>query len=1276
MARLSRLGLLAGVSWLALAGIAEAGPLAPLVAAAATAFGGSIGGALLLAGKQLVVGVALSLIGKAFVKDPEMKKAVHGVQGQVTVGGETPMRVILGRYATQGHLVHPATWGKVDKTPNAYLTRLHLLSVLPGATLARVLVDDRYVTLDAAEDGLLGRPVLEYRKPAKDGKPAKDTLWIKFYDGSQVAADPGMLATLGDAAERPWLEDMIGRGCVLAKVTALYAPKFFPAGLNFETRFELTAIPVYDPRRDTTAGGSGPQRWSDQSTWELSVNPIVLAYNIMRGLWYEGQPIYGVGLPPHRLPLASWAAAMNACDLAIPLAGGGSEPAYRAGLELDLSGEPRDAIAELFKACLGDMAQIAGRFYVRAGAPGPAIFAFSDADLITTEGSDFDPFPGIEDTYNGFSATYPDPDSGWENVDAPAVRSALYLARDGGRPREEQLEFPAAPYGRQVQRILRTMLADSRRFRTHVVTLGPEAIRVGLLATVSWTSPYNGYSDKLFEVRKRVEHANGMVTWVIREWDPDDYGWSPSEELPTSGGYLGREPDTTHPMTGWSVSGEIMTDSLGAPRRPYIRLTWPTTDIEGMVRVGARVRVRHQAAIVYSALGEDFEAGEMPLAGPTILGGVTYQVQGWMVSAEGERTDPTDWMEVTTPEVGLGPADFSPGAVTMALLSEDVIDLIAENSSDGFAYVELATAARDAAIAARNAALEAADDAAGDAAAAATSATTAYSSRTAAEESAAAAAASLVQARTARDSAQGYATAAGSQATTAAGHASAAATAASTATTRRNEAQTARDAAQTAASASNTARSQAEAAVDDAAGYASAAEQSVLQATAQANLAQGRATAAQTAATQASASAAEASTFAGVSAALGAGNMIYSDILGPSSADVGRWMIAEGAAGNIIASANVPPIAVVEARSLRILRAAGSTAVFAAWEGGYRSGSLRGRRIRITGWAETQGAPGADLYLGIVTRDATGARLTASRVLVAPAQQGWTSFDVSFSFGDGHPGVDWRPEAAIAGGDGAVAATRFVYRPRIEIIDETARETAASLSVETTARANADETMARFLVRTQLISGGRRVVTGFGFQSSIGENGTPESEFEILADKFKVVAPPSVSGQPAKTMFAVQNVNGAAQVAIAGTLYADDVLLTRMIRSNQVTRDAWAASASDVDLSGLDGWVTVQSVSITRSAGLSARIDISGSWRGAWQSGDQKLRARVIRAPSTVIAEWPSENVEGRGHIGRFWVDPANISGSQTYRFQIHIPQPRSGLTIEYPAIYVLELMR
>lgn len=395
-----------------------------------------------------------------------------------------------------------------------------------------------------------------------------------------------------------------------------------------------------------------------------------------------------------------------------------------------------------------------------------------------------------------------------------------------------------------------------------------------------------------------------------------------------------------------------------------------------------------------------------------------------------------------------------------------------------------------------------------------------------------------------------------------------------------------------------------------------------------------------------------------------------SDILGPTSDDVGRWEASGSYA--LTAVTVTPPGTPLLERALRVWRTGAPTG--GVWEGGWRSGSLRGRRLRITGWGRTLGGASLPLLFGVVGRDVDGGRLVTGRVPVLPDGRDWTQFDVSVDLPLNFAGRDWRPELIIP--DGTEDKIVLLYRPRIEIVDQTAREASASLDVETTARASADELMARFLVRTQLISGGRRVVTGFGFQSSIGENGTPESEFEILADKFKVVAPPSVSGQPAKTMFAVQNVNGSAQVAIAGTLYADDVMLTRMIRSNQVTRDAWSASASDVDLSGLDGWVTVQSVSITRSAGLSARIDISGSWRGAWQSGYLKLRARVIRAPSTVIAEWPSENVEGRGHIGRFWVDPANISGSQTYRFQIYIPQPRSGLTIEYPAIYVLELMR
>ena len=46
---------------------------------------------------------------------------------------------------------------------------------------------------------------------------------------------------------------------------------------------------LYDPRRDSTVGGSGAQRWSDPSSWTpfgggANDNPVVQIYNLMLGL--------------------------------------------------------------------------------------------------------------------------------------------------------------------------------------------------------------------------------------------------------------------------------------------------------------------------------------------------------------------------------------------------------------------------------------------------------------------------------------------------------------------------------------------------------------------------------------------------------------------------------------------------------------------------------------------------------------------------------------------------------------------------------------------------------------------------------------------------------------------------------------------------------------------------------------------------------------------------------------------------------------------------------
>jgi len=64
---------------------------------------------------------------------------------------------------------------------------------------------------------------------------------------------------------------MIGRGIPYVIVNLFRQPELFPGEPRL--RFEVLGIPVYDPRRDSSVGGTGSQRWSDRATWERSDNP-------------------------------------------------------------------------------------------------------------------------------------------------------------------------------------------------------------------------------------------------------------------------------------------------------------------------------------------------------------------------------------------------------------------------------------------------------------------------------------------------------------------------------------------------------------------------------------------------------------------------------------------------------------------------------------------------------------------------------------------------------------------------------------------------------------------------------------------------------------------------------------------------------------------------------------------------------------------------------------------------------------------------------------------
>lgn len=585
----------------------------PPVAAALAPLGASLGAALGLTGAtatgmmaatvvienalnaaflQIATGAALSVAGQMLAGEPKGLAGSAGVSATVKFGEETPATFCLGRRATAGDLLHACNHDRDDDDdPNEYYVYCVELSDFPQP-LRRVRVNGEWVTLDATPHANRGRPVPKYRHKGKDH------LWIHFFDGTQTADDPRLtqIRYLFEESGMPWEADMVGYGVTWACIVAKYNPKVH-RGVP-EVLFELDGIRLYDPRRDSTAGGSGSQRWADQSTWSpagdpANDNPIVQAYNVMRGIRDPITDEYLLGtadITEADLPPAIWFAAMNACDADAVASQGGVQRAYRTGMEVRLTDDVdrADILEAILRGCAGRMGECGDVWQVHVGPPGAAVYAFTDDDLILTSPDDFDPFPGLEDVFNAATATYPSPADGWAAKDAPRRASAAYRAADGGRLQTAALTFGNVWERDQVQRLMRLALEDQRRFRRHVLVLPPEARALGLTDPVAWTSPRNGYEDKIFTIEMMEPTPAGCWLVTLKEWDPTDYDFGAVDYLPTDPGFTFRPPTPTVPPD-FSVEAATVPDADGVGRRPDIRLHWNPNVVARGVRWQYRV---------------------------------------------------------------------------------------------------------------------------------------------------------------------------------------------------------------------------------------------------------------------------------------------------------------------------------------------------------------------------------------------------------------------------------------------------------------------------------------------------------------------------------------------------------------------------------------------------------------------------------------------------------------------------------------------------------------
>lgn len=639
---------------------------------------------------SLVLGIAASLgsglLQKAFGKKPE---GPQGVKQQISVGGDNPLSFILGPYATPGQLEYVNTWGKAHEVKNAYLTRVISLADLPIGALTGIWAGDTKGTLPV----MSGTPPTAWGWPVGgfQSKSGSDYLWVRFYDGTQTAADPWLLSQFGGDPDRPFTSDMIGRGVPYVIVTTRFNQNMW-SGIP-QMLFEVDGAKLYDIRKDSTAGGSGTHLWNDQTTWEVSDNPIVHVYNIARGIRFGDEWMWGgQTTQAFQVPAANWMAAMNVADLEIDLAAGGTEKQFRAGREITVDEQPLDVIEDYMKGCSGRFAEVGGIYKVLVGAPGAAVYSFTDDQIIITKEQSFDPFPGLEQTFNGAQASYPEPAEKWSTKDAPAYYRSDLEVLDDNRRLVTGLQFPTVPYAVQVQRLLKAAVEDARRFRQHQFYLPPEAWLLEPNDVLSWSSTRNGYAEKKFIITSITGGSNFLQLVNLKEIDPTDYDWTAAtDEQSFSITPVGPIVPAAQVMEGWNAAPVTIKDGDGNDRRPGIQVTYSASQ-DDVRAVGVQVRLAGETTLQFTGdmpYGpvEDSGTKSANISFASILPATSYEVRGiflpysardtlWSNESivDGEIVEGA-WLGVTTDDIRLGKDDIYP--IDLGGLDTDVSGYLA-----------------------------------------------------------------------------------------------------------------------------------------------------------------------------------------------------------------------------------------------------------------------------------------------------------------------------------------------------------------------------------------------------------------------------------------------------------------------------------------------------------------------------------------------------------------------------------------------------------------------
>ena len=486
-----------------------------------------------------IINVAISVVVSVLINAAYGPNQTRQAQITTLAVGESPRVAIFGETGVGGTLCDAFNWGgtygtdwecqiialadhRCDSLVSFYVN--DQLINYPVGGFPGGIVPDQYVS---GTQVIAGQTVTSSAYIQYNGQ-----LQVWFLDGSAGQALPDVVTNGG------WSSTGNFDGITLAVVAykaddpSASNPVWSGGRPNFVWR--VRGKRCYDPRYDSSVGGSGTQRWTDPTTWVWTNNASVCRYNWVRGVYAKdqvgdpGSLLIGRGLTSLEAPEANVFAYANICDEAVPLASGGAEPRYCVNGAV-MSNEKFVDVEKMFADAMGGIIiQPGGSVEVEPGHARTITFEITDDELITGSQVQASPFRSVADSawVNTVIPRYTEPTQRFQEHGAPLRRVAADVTADG-MAREVTLTLNQVTSGTQAQRLGEIQRKLGRYVRTAKITLGPRfnGIEEGDWGT--WTSTRHWQGETVvFRVEAYSIDNKRQITLMLREIDSSVYDWN------------------------------------------------------------------------------------------------------------------------------------------------------------------------------------------------------------------------------------------------------------------------------------------------------------------------------------------------------------------------------------------------------------------------------------------------------------------------------------------------------------------------------------------------------------------------------------------------------------------------------------------------------------------------------------------------------------------------------------------------------------------------------